>query len=231
MGEDDVTNSVKMAAAALAVAVAMPANAATMVSEFGSAATFAAPTAGATTFTVFDFNTAAIPAGFIADYPLAGSAELVIGSLEMQYQQPAFSDGSQYLAVRRNGSATITSTSGGYNSVSFYIGSIDGYNGVQILNTSGAIIASYDDDDFTTPFPPNGDGTSAIMNRRITYTTDGNDGLIGAIRFSTGDNSLEVDNLVFAVPEPATWLMMMAGFGMIGMSMRARRRRARIVFA
>ncbi|MBD8545669.1 PEPxxWA-CTERM sorting domain-containing protein [Sphingomonas sp. CFBP 8760] len=69
------------------------------------------------------------------------------------------------------------------------------------------------------------------MNRRVTYTTDGNDGLIGAIRFSTGANSLEVDNLVFAVPEPATWLMMLAGFGMVAMSMRARRRRTRIVFA
>jgi hypothetical protein len=226
-----MVNSVKMAVVALAVTAAMPASAATMVSQFGSAATFAAPTKGATAFTVFDFNSAAIPVGFVADYPLAGSAELVSGSLRLQYQQPAFSDGSQYLAVKANGSATIRSTSGGYNSVSFYIGSIDAYNGVEILNTSGAIIASYANSDFTTPFVPNGDGTSAIMNRRITYSTNGSDGLIGAIRFRTGANSLEVDNLVFAVPEPSTWLMMLAGFGMVGFSMRARRRRINVVFA
>jgi len=225
-----MVHGIKMAVAALAVTAALPANAATLISQFGSEATFAAPTTGGAS-TVFDFNSSAIPAGFTADYPLTGSSELVVGSLESQYQQPAFSDGSQYLAVKANGNATITSTSGGYNSVSFYIGSIDDYNGVEILNTSGAIIASFSGDDFTTPFASNGDGTSAIMNRRVTYTTDGNDGLIGSIRFSTGANSLEVDNLVFAVPEPATWLMMLAGFGMVAMSMRARRRRTRIVFA
>lgn len=226
-----MVTSVKLAVAALAVAAAMPASAATLVSQFGSEATFAAPTAGATNFTVFDFNSAAIPVGFTADYPLAGSAELVSGSLDMMYQQPAFSDGSQYLAVKANGSATIRSTGTAYNSVSFYIGSIDDYNGVQILSTTGAVLASYANDDFTTPFPPNGDGTSPIMNRRVTYTTDGSAGLIGGIRFTTRDNSLEVDNLVFAVPEPSTWLMMLAGFGMVGMAMRARQRRTNVVFA
>jgi hypothetical protein len=226
-----MVTSVKLAAAALAVAAAMPANAATMVSQFGSAATFAAPTTGFASFTVFDFNSAAIPAGFVADYPAAGSAELVSGSLDFQYQQPAFSDGSQYLAVKANGRTTIASTSGGYNSVSFFIGSIDGYNTVEVLNTAGAIIGTYDDNDFTTPFEANGDGSSSITNRRVTITAEAGDGLIGAIRFRTGANSLEVDNLVFAVPEPSTWLMMLAGFGMVGMAMRARRRRTNIVFA
>jgi hypothetical protein len=223
--------NVKYAVLAAAAMAAVPASAATMTSEFGSAATFAAPTAGATSFTVFDFNTAAIPVGFTADYPVAGSAELVTGSSPMQYQQPLFSDNSQYLAIKRNGSATIRSSSMGYNSVSFYLGSIDSYNAVDILSTSGAVIASFTNNDFTTPFPPNGDNDSAIMNRRVTYNTDGQGGLIGGIVFRTGDNSMEVDNLVFAVPEPSTWLMMLAGFGMVGLSMRARRRRANIVFA
>jgi hypothetical protein len=226
-----MVTSVKLAVAALAVAAAMPASAATLVSEFGSDATFAAPTTGLSNFTVFDFNSAAIPAGFTADYPLAGSAELVSGSLDLQYQQPAFSDGSQYLAVKANGSATITSTSGGYNSVSFFIGSIDGYNTVDVLNTAGVVIGSYTNDAFTTPFEANGDGSSSITNRRVSITAGANDGLIGSIRFGTGANSLEVDNLVFAVPEPSTWLMMLAGFGMVGMAMRARRRRMNVVFA
>lgn len=223
--------SVQCAVLAAAVMAAVPASAATMMSEFGSAATFAAPTAGATSFTVFDFNSAVIPTGFTADYPLAGSAELVSGSVDSQYQEPAFSDGSQYLAIKRGGSATIRSSGMGYNSVSFYLGSIDTYNMVDILSTSGAIIASFTNNDFTTPFPATGNVDSSATNRRITYATDGQNGLIGGITFRTGENSMEIDNLVFAVPEPSTWLMMLAGFSMVGLSMRSRRRRTTIVFA
>jgi hypothetical protein len=38
-------------------------------------------------------------------------------------------------------------------------------------------------------------------------------------------NAFEIDNIVVnsAVPEPATWAMMLLGFGAIGFSMRRRR--------
>ena len=47
----------------------------------------------------------------------------------------------------------------------------------------------------------------------------------------------ELDNIVLngaqtgAVPEPATWAMMLLGFGMMGCSVRASRRKARLSFA
>ncbi|RZM13176.1 MAG: PEP-CTERM sorting domain-containing protein, partial [Sphingomonas sp.] len=44
-------------------------------------------------------------------------------------------------------------------------------------------------------------------------------------------NALEVDNVVFAVPEPTTWAMMLVGFGMMGASMRYRRRSTKFVTA
>jgi hypothetical protein len=36
---------------------------------------------------------------------------------------------------------------------------------------------------------------------------------------------------VSAVPEPATWAMMIGGFGMVGGSLRSRRRQTKVAFA
>jgi hypothetical protein len=46
------------------------------------------------------------------------------------------------------------------------------------------------------------------------------------ITLASGSNSFEIDRLAVsgAVPEPATWAMMIAGFGFIGGTMRVRRR-------
>ncbi|RYD20158.1 MAG: PEP-CTERM sorting domain-containing protein, partial [Lysobacteraceae bacterium] len=37
--------------------------------------------------------------------------------------------------------------------------------------------------------------------------------------------------VVFAVPEPATWALMLLGFGMVGAATRYRRRASRIAYA
>jgi hypothetical protein len=44
----------------------------------------------------------------------------------------------------------------------------------------------------------------------------------GAVQ--TGDTSVGLDAITVAVPEPATWAMMLIGFGMVGCALRARRR-------
>ncbi len=215
-----------MMTAALIGATATSANAATLVATPGSAASFAFPTLPGVTQARFDFNSAAVPAGFTATY---ASASLVTGT-SATAAQPEFSDNSQYLAVIGGGAATLQSTTG-YTLVSFFLGSIDTYNTVEILSTTGAILQTYTGANFTTPFPANGDQDIPVTNRRITYSVSPGDQLVGGIRFRSGSNSAEIDNVVFAVPEPSTWAMMFAGFGMIGFAMRSRRRRTSVVYA
>lgn len=210
-----------LATAVLAATVATPAFAGVLVTTPGSAASFAAPVVpGAATFT---FNVGATnPANFTTTTLNLATGDVTNGA------EPAFSDGSRYLLVTSGNSATLQSTTG-YQWVSFYLGSIDTFNTVQILSTTGAVIASFTGSDFVVP--ANGNQDLPSTNRRITFTRSAGDALIGGITFSSSGNSAEIDNVVFAVPEPSTWALMLAGFGMVGMAMRARRRRTNVVFA
>lgn len=211
-------------AASLVAATAAPAFAApTLSTELGSTTTFAAPTYAGLSSTAIDFNGAA-PAGFTLT--LAG-AQLLTGSSSAG-ATPAFSDGSRYLSVLGGTSATLQSSTG-YSLVSFYLGSIDTYNSVDILSVAGTVIDTYTGVNFTVP--ANGNQSIPSTNRRVTYQVGAGGQLVGGIRFRSDSNSAEIDNVVFAVPEPTTWAMMLAGFGMIGFAMRSRRRRTNVVYA
>ena len=52
-----------------------------------------------------------------------------------------------------------------------------------------------------------------------------------ALRTTSGTTTFNFETAVAAVPEPATWAMMLVGFGMTGVAMRYRRRKIRAVFA
>lgn len=58
---------------------------------------------------------------------------------------------------------------------------------------------------------------------------------IHSVRFFSDNRTVAFDNFEFgdlsAVPEPATWAMIILGFGMAGMSMRRRTVRARVQFS
>ena len=207
------------AATVAAAAIASPAAAVTFVTTAGSAASFA-PTAG----TVVDFN-GATPAGFA----LTGSGyTLTTGNTAGLSATPAFSDGSRYLAVGTNGAATLASTLA-YSSVSIFLGSIDAYNTVQILTGAGNVLASYTGAQFTAD--ANGNQSLPATNRRITFRAGAGETISG-IRFLSSRPALEVDNVVFAVPEPSTWMLMLVGFGLVGSVMRSRRRsNVRVVYA
>ncbi|GGB25027.1 hypothetical protein GCM10011380_13260 [Sphingomonas metalli] len=207
-------------AAALLASAASPASAATLFAQNGSTATFAAP-AG----TVVNFNST-LPSSITLN--LTGpNAAIRSGDAAGQYAQPAFSDGSAYLAVGPSSSATLASTIG-YQSVSFFIGSIDSFNTVEVLSTTGALIARYTGASFTAN--PNGDQDLPNTNRRITITRDAVDALIGGVRFLSSGPAIEVDNVVFAVPEPSTWALMFLGFGMVAGASRYRRRSQAVVY-
>ena len=208
-----------LTAAVLLAGMASPVSAATLFLQNGSTTTFAAPTGS-----VINFNSA-VPAGFNLS---TSNAAIRTGDMAGMWAEPGFSDGSAYLAVNQGGIATITSSGTGYQSVSFFIGSIDSFNTVQVLSTTGALIASYTGSAFTAT--PNGDQDLAATNRRITITREATDALIGSVRFLSAGNALEVDNVVFAVPEPSTWALMLFGFGMVGTATRYRRRSRQVVY-
>ncbi|HEX8421027.1 MAG TPA: PEPxxWA-CTERM sorting domain-containing protein [Sphingomonas sp.] len=208
-------------AAVLAVAMVGPAYAATIATTPGSVASFAPPPG-----VLVDFNSTP---GAPFTYTTSGSAGIVMGDLPSQYAEPAFSvGGTPYLAVRTGGTATLQSNVA-FDSVSFFLGSIDAYNTVTLLDTAGAVIDTFVGSEFI--IPANGDQSSPSTNRRVTLTRAAGEAAIGGISFQSSQNALEVDNVVFAVPEPTTWAMMFVGFGMMGASMRYRRRSTKFVTA
>lgn len=208
-----------LAAALAAASMAAPASAVTFVSTPGSVASYAAPTGGVT----IDFN-GALPAGVT----LTGSGYAVTSGTGPTSAAPAFNDGSAYIAVGQGGAATLQ-TSGGYQLVSLFLGSIDSFNVIDVLSTTGAVIATFNGSQFTAA--ANGDQSLPATNRRITFYRDATDALIGGLRLRSNGTALEADNVVFAVPEPSTWAMLLVGFGLVAAAMRMRRPRVNIVYA
>ena len=208
-----------MASAALAAAVA-----------------FAAP-ASALTITVYPSDLP-LPVGqfVIADFdnPVAAgftftqnaNAYVRSGALGLDpgVSAPPPGDLTNYETVLANGLATLT-TSNLLTTFSFYLGSPDTYNSVtfyglngyqQTLSGSGILGMAV-----------NADGDQSI-GRRVSY--DFGVQQVNRIEFASSGNSFEFDRLAGSiqanVPEPATWAMMILGFGAIGAVIRRRRRRA-----
>ncbi|MEQ1548439.1 MAG: PEPxxWA-CTERM sorting domain-containing protein [Chakrabartia sp.] len=206
-------NKFIIAAIASLAVFSTSAHAATVVSVPGSNANFVPP-AGATS----TFNGGSLATGFTR----TGGA-IQNGSVSGQYAQPAFSDGSDFLNVLGGASSTLQSSTG-YNAVSFFWGSIDTYNTVHILDVLGNTIASFVGNDPLIIAPANGNQTASNNNRFVTFTRSGSDAAFGGIRFASTGNSFELDNVSFQspVPEPMTWMMLIAGFGMMGFAMRKR---------
>jgi hypothetical protein len=125
---------------------------------------------------------------------------------------------------------------GGISSVSFLWGSIDDYNSIQFFGANSAlrdINYSYLIGDLitgsmvTAPALANGDQGSALTNRLVTFSFDGADrNKVLGFRLGSTTNAFEIDSisLTSAVPEPASWALMIGGFGMVGGALRSRRR-------
>ncbi|WP_426169167.1 PEPxxWA-CTERM sorting domain-containing protein [Sandarakinorhabdus sp. DWP1-3-1] len=209
-------------AAALAATMAMPAAAVTVSTVFG------APDPGAPGQTLLVDFEGDLPDG----YTLSGDYGLQTGS-NGSAAAPAGND-TQYLFVSSaipNGSATLSTLD--LTAVSFYWGSIDSYNSVDILLSNGSMFTIAGD---ALP-PANGNQDLPSTNRRVFFTAEG-DELISGIRFNSTGVAFEVDDVYgvlseggagATVPEPASWAMLIAGFGLVGAA--ARRRRMAVVSA
>jgi len=159
---------------------------------------------------VTNFNTAA---------GLSGSYQLVTGSSSGNYAAP-LGDTSQYLAVLGGNTASLALSSP-VRALSLYWGSIDDFNTISFYAGS-TFLGSYTGNQIPAA-PANGSQTTPSNNRRVTFAFDG--ASVTRVDFSSSRNAFELDTLsATAVPEPATWAMLVAGMGLVGTSMRARRR-------
>ncbi|WP_293859467.1 PEPxxWA-CTERM sorting domain-containing protein [Sphingomonas sp. SCN 67-18] len=183
-----------------------------------------------------DFN-----GGNLNGFTLTGNYAFVNSSVSGQYAAPADSPTTQtttdYLVVPGqgvDGYADLWSATG-YQSVSFLWGSIDNYNDVQLLDAAGNVFGTLFNGDDPNIADPNADGGQfgAATNRRVFFTQQAGDPLIYGIRFSNhGARAFEIENVAFgAVPEPTTWAMLIAGFGLVGGAMRRRRTSTTMVTA
>lgn len=107
---------------------------------------------------------------------------------------------------------------------SFIYGSLDTedtlslYNGSTLLaELTGAQIAFGDSS--ISPYVPS---SFARRDGRASFDFNGGLGLTRAV-FSTTYTAFEIDEIAAAAPEPATWAMMLAGFGLVGWRLRRRR--------
>lgn len=129
--------------------------------------------------------------------------------------------GTPYLSVLAGGSATIFFAPD-TRAFQFDWGSIDTYNTLTVESTVGTVVfvpgsAGFPNDANGNQFAPGTNGLFTVIGsvqgeRFISMT------------LTSSQNSFEIDNLATAaIPEPATWAMLIAGFGMVGFTARRRR--------
>jgi PEP-CTERM motif len=104
--------------------------------------------------------------------------------------------------------------------ISFYWGSIDTFNSLDVLGAGGVVIHTIGGASLP---PANGNRTSSNTNRRIFITAGPNEVITGLTFRSTGV-AFEFDDIATSVPEPQAWAMLIAGFGLVGAVARRQRR-------
>jgi hypothetical protein len=205
------------------VALAGPASAAvTLTSTAVTDANFSNP--DSFTYT-FDSRPAGLTGGAIVNPAVSNTS----------HAQP-FGGAGGYFSVGPDDGSPATfdlSSLGGVSSISFLWGSVDGAPGYNVLTLLGTSDPNNGGNPYTFSgldalSPGNGfQGSGGTAFVTLTFTGADQTNFTG-LQFSANQNAFEVDSMnVAAVPEPATWAMMIGGFGLIGLSMR-RRRRARV---
>ncbi len=176
---------------------------------------------------LLDFEAAA-PAGV-----LSGSYTIETGFKPKQYAEP-WMDPTKFIVVPADGSPAPASASidvgalvgTRISSFSFYWGSNDLYNEVRLYDVNNNLIHTQ---------VGTGDGSQALplTNQRYNFVLTGNDKNLGRIELYSNGKAFEADDFAFSsgVPEPATWAMMIMGFGAVGSMARSARRRQAAVFA
>lgn len=199
----------KIIGVALLATTAVSAQAATFVFEPGSGTILPAESI------VYSFNNPA------DDALVTGSNFRFLTGTSTDGAVPAAGDGSRYLSVLANGTASIAFAQPA-TGFSIDLGSLDTYNTLT-LNFVGGGSQAFTGTQLVAN--PNGDQASPNTNGRFRFIAGLNERISG-VTFASSGNSFEVDRLAVAgaIPEPATWAMMIGGFGLIGVASRRLRR-------
>ena len=156
-------------------------------------------------------------------------------------------DTTRYLAIGGGGSATFdfrdwfARQARQPRSLSVYVGSVDAYNHIDILDRNLAVLSTINGADLPGS---NGDQGAAITNRRLYIGFDPAE-QVGGLRFRSDGIAFEFDSIAASAarfrppplngatpdhlpsasitPEPEDWIMLIAGFGMVGIVARRRR--------
>ena len=142
--------------------------------------------------------------------------------LDSGMSAPPPGDATNYETVLGGGHATLTSIKA-LQSISLYMGSPDTYNTIKFSGADGFSWTLNGAQIFNNLAPSNGD---QAFGRRVSY--DFGDYSVNKVEFFSAGNSFEFDAIAGAlrggaVPEPATWAMMILGFGAVGAILRRRR--------
>ena len=112
------------------------------------------------------------------------------------------------------------------HSLSFYWGSVDSYNKLEVLDSTGFVLRTITGGMIGIA---NGDQTLPATNRRLFLTFDkGED--FRMLRLTSTSRAFEIDDVAAgAVPEPTTWAMLLTGMGLVGFAMRRRTNRVHVL--
>jgi hypothetical protein len=124
-----------------------------------------------------------------------------------------------FVSTARGAVSEATLLTPALRSISFYWGSIDPHNQVEVLNTAGQTMVTLNGSNFS---PANGNWHAELTNRRVGFLAlPGHE--IGGLRLRAGGIAFEFDSIAAnAVPEPASWAMLITGFGLVGLLARRR---------
>jgi hypothetical protein len=175
----------------------------------------------------------------------SGTVGVYTGNVSNVAAAPA-GDTSKYEAIGTGGEAIFNFD--GYlanhtvNTVSVYLGSIDTYNTIYILNKQDVAIGEITGSELPAS---SGDQGASVTNRRLYISNLGSD--FGGLAFTASAVAFEFDTIgataadwspttpltpgtlppPSSVPEPATWALLLTGVGLMGATFRRRPRLAR----
>ena len=204
--------------AAATTALASAASAQPVVTATPGCAVYCGPTP-----ITYDFETPGTTPIFL------GGAIVGPGTTPGQYAQPLGSTGLFFSAGPSTGGPPTNITIGNnISNFSLIWGSLDDYNTL-ILHTLSVTTRTLART--SLPWFP---ASRLAINRlqttiRSSPSSSGGDQQAVSFNMTSTQNAFEIDNIaVNSVPEPATWSMMLFGFGACGMALRSRRRKLAI---